>query len=90
MNRIVERTAAAFGVKPKDLLGPGRQRTVLMARQVAMYLAREAAKLSLPAVGAAFGRDHTTVMHACRKIAAAIADDAKLKRTVRELKAELS
>jgi chromosomal replication initiator protein len=87
---IVERVAAAFGVKPKDVLGPCRQRAVLVPRHVAMYLAREVVKLSLPAVGAAFGRDHTTVMHACRKIAEAIQDDAKLKRTVRELKAELS
>jgi chromosomal replication initiator protein len=87
---IVERVAATFGVKPRDVLGPGRQRSVLVSRQVAMYLAREAAKLSLPAVGAAFGRDHTTVLHACRKVAGAIQGDAKLKRTVRELKAELS
>ncbi len=90
VRRIVERVSAAFGVKSKDVLGPCRQRSVLVPRQVAMYLAREAAKLSLPAVGAAFGRDHTTVMHACRKVAEAIQGDAKLKRTVRELKAELS
>ena len=90
VTRIVERVAAVFGVKPKDVLGPGRQRTVLLSRQVAMYLAREAAKLSLPAVGTAFGRDHTTVLHACRKVAETIQGDAKLKRTVRELKAELS
>lgn len=87
---IVERVSTAFGVKPRDVLGPSRQRSVLLSRQVAMYLAREAGKLSLPAVGAAFGRDHSTVLHACRKVADAIRDDAKLKRTVRELKAELS
>jgi chromosomal replication initiator protein len=91
VKRIVERVAAAFGVKVKDVLGPCRQRSVLVPRQVAMYLAREVAKLSLPAVGAAFGgRDHTTVLHACRKVAEALKADAKLKRTVRELKAELS
>jgi chromosomal replication initiator protein len=90
IKRIVERVAAAFEVKAKDVLGPCRQRVVLVPRQVAMYLAREVAKLSLPAVGAAFGgRDHTTVLHACRKVAALLKDDPKLKRTVRELKAEL-
>ena len=87
---IVERVSSAFGVKPRDVLGPCRQRSVLLSRQVAMYLAREVTKLSLPAVGAAFGRDHTTVLHACRKVAEAIQGDAKLKRTVGELKAELS
>jgi chromosomal replication initiator protein len=89
VKRIVGRVAAAFGVKAKDVLGPCRQRAVLVPRQVAMYLAREVARLSLPAVGAAFGRDHTTVLHACRKVAEALKDDPKLKRTVRELKAEL-
>jgi chromosomal replication initiator protein len=91
VKRIVESVAAAFDVKPKDVLGPCRQRSVLVPRQVAMYLAREVARLSLPAVGAAFGgRDHTTVLHACRKVADLLKDDAKLKRTVRELKAALS
>ena len=63
---------------------------MLLPRQVAMYLAREVAKLSLPAIGAAFGRDHSTVLHACRKIELSLRDDAKLKRTIRELKAGLS
>jgi chromosomal replication initiator protein len=89
VERIVERVAAAFGVKPKELLGSCRQRSVLVPRQVAMYLARDVAKLSLPQVGAAFGRDHTTVLHACRKMGEALQADAKLKRTVRELAAEL-
>jgi chromosomal replication initiator protein len=81
--------AAAFGVRPRDVLGSCRQRAVLVPRQVAMYLAREVGRLSLPAIGAAFGRDHTTVLHACRKVAEAVKADPKLRRTVRELKAEL-
>lgn len=90
VERIVARVAAVFGVKPKDILGTCRQRAVLVPRHVAMYLAREVAKLSLPQIGAAFGgRDHTTVLHAVRKVEATLATDAKLKRTVRELKAEL-
>lgn len=90
VERIVRRVADAYGVKPKDLLGSCRQRAVLLPRQVAMYLTREVTKLSLPQLGAAFGRDHTTVLHACRKIADALKTDAKLKRTLRELKAELA
>ena len=89
VERIVGRVAAAFGVTVRDVLGKSRLRDVLVPRQVAMYLAREVAKLSLPRVGAAFGRDHTTVLHACRKVADAVKRDAKLKRIVRELRAEL-
>jgi chromosomal replication initiator protein len=89
VERIVGTVAAAFGVRPRDVLGSCRQRAVLVPRQVAMYLAREVGRLSLPAIGAAFGRDHTTVLHACRKVAEAVKADPKLRRTVRELKAEL-
>ncbi len=89
VDRIVGRVAAAFEVKPKDLLGPCRQRAVLLPRQVAMYLVREVAKLSYPQIGTAFGRDHTTVLHAVRRIESDLASDSKLKRTIRELRAEL-
>ena len=84
------KVAATYGVKPKDVLSKCRQRTLLVPRQLAMYLTRLLTKLSLPQIGAAFGgRDHTTVLHSCRKIEAELKADAKLKRTVRELKAEL-
>ena len=86
---IVAKVAAAFGVAVKDVLGTCRQRAVLVPRQVAMYLAREVAKLSSPQVGAAFKRDHTTVLHACKKVREAQKSDAKLRRTVRELTAAL-
>ena len=89
VERIVARVASVYGVKPKDVLGPCRQREVLLPRHVAMYLARLIAKLSYPQIGTAFGRDHSTVLHAVRKIEADLKADAKLKRTVRELRAEL-
>lgn len=91
VERIVARVAAAFGVKPKELLGPSRLRAVLLPRQVAMYLAREAAKLSLPQIGRQFGgRDHTTVLHAVRTIRKALSADAALAGTVKQLWAELT
>ncbi len=91
VERIVERVAASFGVSAKDVLGTCRQRSALVPRQVAMYLAREVARQSLPAIGAAFGgRDHTTVLHACRKVAEALKADPKLRRAIRELTAELT
>jgi chromosomal replication initiator protein len=88
VERVVARVAAAFGVPPAEVLGPSRQRRVLVPRQVAMLLAREAG-LSLPQVGAAFGRDHTTVLHACRKVMTDLAADPRLRQTVGELRAEL-
>ena len=58
-----------FGVTIDDLCGSSRSRVLVTARQIAMYLCRELTDLSLPKIGQAFGgRDHTTVMHADRKI----------------------
>jgi chromosomal replication initiator protein len=87
---IIQRVCATFEVTRKELLGTSRLRRVLVPRQVAMYLAQRSGKLSLPRIGAAFDRDHTTVMHACRKVAAAVKTDAKLNGMVRQLKKELA
>lgn len=87
---IVKHVAAAFGVSKKDLLGTSRLRKVMVPRQVAMYLARELCGLSLPRIGAAFGgRDHTTVLHSCRKVEADIETDQCLAGVIRQLRAEL-
>jgi chromosomal replication initiator protein len=90
LDAIIGRVAAAFGVAEKELLGPSRLRNVLLSRQVAMYLARELAGFSLPRIGAAFGRDHTTVLHACRKIEAELESDAVLSARVRQLRSGLA
>jgi chromosomal replication initiator protein len=89
LDAIMKRVSAAFGVTEKQLLGSSRLRSVLLPRQVAMYLARELAGLSLPRIGAAFGRDHTTVLHACRKVEAALEADDVLKARVKQLRGEL-
>jgi chromosomal replication initiator protein len=86
---IVKRVAAAFGVTERELLGPSRLRRAIVPRQVAMYLAREVGGLSLPRLGAAFGRDHTTVLHSIRKVEADLAGDAALAGVVKQLRAEL-
>ncbi|HEY2908775.1 MAG TPA: helix-turn-helix domain-containing protein [Gemmataceae bacterium] len=89
--RIVRQVAAAYGVTRKELLGPSRLRRVLVPRQVAMYLARELSGLSLPRLGSAFGgRDHTTVLHACRRVQAEAETDATLAGMVKQLRAELA
>ena len=90
LGRIIARVAIVFSVSPKDVTGPRRLRTVAAARRVAMYLARTVTGASLPAIGRQFGgRDHTTVLHACRAVEAELATDARLARIVRELQAEL-
>jgi len=66
---IMAQTAAYFGLTMEDLCGASRSRVLVTARQIAMYLCRELTELSLPKIGQLFGgRDHTTVMHADRKI----------------------
>lgn len=72
---VIQTTADYFGLTVSDLLGPGKTRPVSHARQIAMYLTRELTALSLPAIGKEFGnRDHSTVLHANRKITKEIAD----------------
>src|SRR6476660_6553983 len=68
-DQIMVSTAEYFGVSLEDLKGHSRSRVLVNARQVAMYLCRALTDLSLPRIGQAFGgRDHTTVMHADRKM----------------------
>ncbi|MFO0806550.1 MAG: helix-turn-helix domain-containing protein [Gemmataceae bacterium] len=89
VNRVVKHVAAAFDISQKELLGGSRLKRVMWPRQVAMFLAREVCGLSLPRLGAAFGRDHTTILHACRKVEAEAARDAVLAGRLRQLHAEL-
>lgn len=86
LDAIMKRVASMFGVSVKELLGTSRLRNVVLARQVAMYLAREVVGLSLPRIGTAFGRDHTTVLHSCRKVESEMETDAALRGRVNELR----
>ena len=68
--KIIEITANFFKVTLKDILGKKRTRHIAYSRQIAMYICRELTDSSLPKVAEEFGgRDHTTVLHACKKIA---------------------
>ncbi|QZA33025.1 chromosomal replication initiator protein DnaA [Hydrogenibacillus sp. N12] len=80
-----------YGVPPEALKSKKRSKDVVLPRQVAMYLTRELTALSLPKIGQEFGgRDHTTVLHACEKIAAQKEADAELARALREIHERLS
>ncbi|MFF0745018.1 chromosomal replication initiator protein DnaA [Streptomyces sp. NPDC004111] len=83
---IMSATADYFGLTVDDLCGSSRSRVLVTARQIAMYLCRELTDLSLPKIGAQFGgRDHTTVMHADRKIRALMAERRSIYNQVTEL-----
>ncbi|GIG98052.1 chromosomal replication initiator protein DnaA [Plantactinospora mayteni] len=85
-DQIMISTADYFGVSLEDLRGQSRSRVLVNARQVAMYLCRELTDLSLPRIGQAFGgRDHTTVMHADRKIRQQMAERRSLYNQIAEL-----
>ncbi|MFI9375724.1 chromosomal replication initiator protein DnaA [Streptomyces parvulus] len=83
---IMGATADYFGLTVEDLCGTSRGRALVTARQIAMYLCRELTDLSLPKIGALFGgRDHTTVMHADRKIRNLMAERRSIYNQVTEL-----
>jgi chromosomal replication initiator protein len=83
---IMAQTADYFRVSIEDLCGSSRSRALVTARQIAMYLCRELTDLSLPKIGQAFGgRDHTTVMHAQRKVSAMMTERRSIWNQVTEL-----
>lgn len=86
--RIVSRH---FGVSKGDLLSQRRHRSVVWPRQIGMYLAKQLTARSLPEIGRRFGnRDHTTVLHAIRKIDGEITANPRLRDEIDELKKLLS
>ena len=89
LDKLAARVAARFGVDVRSIRGPSRQRQFVWPRQVAMFVARQAG-YSFPQIGEYFGgRDHSTVMHGCDKIAEAVNEDYELARQLRELRATI-
>ncbi len=87
---IVRKVADAFGVSVENMLGRDRSRQIALPRQIAMYLMREEANISLPQIGEALGgRDHTTVMYGCEKVAEMLEQDDRLRRQVIDIKERL-
>ncbi len=82
---IMAATAEYFDTTVEELRGPGKTRALAQSRQIAMYLCRELTDLSLPKIGQAFDRDHTTVMYAQKKIANEIAYRREVFDYVKEL-----
>lgn len=83
IDRIAKVTARYFGIRLKDLRGPGRSRAEVLARNVAMYLAQRLTGASLQQIGQYFGgRDHTTVGYGCRKIEALSQSDPAMQQAI--------
>jgi len=88
---IQKTVADYYGLQIKDLLSKRRTRSLARPRQVAMALAKELTEHSLPEIGDAFaGRDHTTVLHACRQIRTLMETDGKLREDWDKLIRKLS
>ncbi|MFI7004111.1 chromosomal replication initiator protein DnaA [Nocardia sp. NPDC050175] len=86
---IMAVTAEYFNTTLEELTGPGKARPLAQARQIAMYLCRELTDLSLPKIGQAFGRDHTTVMYAEKKIRKEMTERRRVYDQVQELTARI-
>jgi chromosomal replication initiator protein len=90
MRDIATHTARYYAMRVADLRGPSRRRNISTARAVAMYMARQLTGKSYCAVGKYFGgRDHTTVLHGCRKTKDLMAQDTGLRQAVLELQSQL-
>nr|WP_099974102.1 chromosomal replication initiator protein DnaA [Lactobacillus terrae] len=88
--KIQTSVAKYFNITVNDMKGKKRVKTIVVPRQIAMYLSRELTGKSLPQIGREFGnKDHTTVMHSCEKINELIDSDSQIKLAVEELKEDL-
>ena len=88
---IAARTAKYYSLRLTDIRGPARHRQVALARNVAIYLARQLTGQSLEKIGKYFGgRDHTTVLHACRRVAQLVEIDPAPRRAVEDLRETLA
>ncbi|MBV7392193.1 chromosomal replication initiator protein DnaA [Enterococcus sp. AZ103] len=87
ISKIQDEVAKYYHVHVKDLKGKKRVKTIVVPRQIAMYLSREMTDSSLPKIGAEFGgKDHTTVIHAHEKIAQLVKKDNQFQQEIAELK----
>lgn len=88
--QIQNQVAKYFKISLDDLKGHKRNKNIVMPRQIAMYLSRELTDSSLPKIGQEFGgKDHTTVLHSCDKIAKLLESDLNIQHDLTNLKAAL-
>ena len=86
---IMRTTASAYGFSVEDVLSPSRRQPLVLCRQISMYLCRELTDLSLPKIGQAFQRDHTTVLHSVDKVKRILRSDRAVFDRVTQLTQDL-
>jgi chromosomal replication initiator protein len=88
--QIIERTARHFQIPFEDIVGPKRDKDIVVPRQVAMYMLRNELKLSFPKIAKELGRkDHTTAIHSVEKINKEARVDAGLRMAITEIREHL-
>lgn len=88
--QLIQTVAAFYDIQIEELLGQSREKRLAYPRQIVMYLLREDLRSSYPAIGHELGgRDHTTAMHACEKIARNLENDPRLKHEIDMIKQRL-
>ncbi len=90
LDRVLQAVAAHYRLSVAELASRRRTKAVALARQMAMYVARELSDASLGQIGSALGRDHSTVVHGCAKIAKQLAQDAALSADFEAIRAALA
>ena len=90
VEEIIKKVSIHFNVKVTDLKSPKRLKAVVLPRQIAMYLARQLTSASYPEIGERFGgKDHSTIIHAIRKVEKLIEENYQLRQTIETLKTSL-
>jgi len=88
--QIIERTARHFQIPVEDIIGPKRDKDIVVPRQIAMYMLRNELKLSFPKIAKELGRkDHTTAIHSVDKIDKEVRTDANLRMAISEIREHL-
>jgi len=91
VEEILKRVSSHFNIKISDIKSPKRLKAVVLPRQIAMYISRQLTSSSYPEIGERFGgKDHSTIIHAIRKIEKLIEEDFQLRSTIENLKKELT
>jgi len=87
---IIEEVAKCFNVSPAEIMGSARNKDIVLARQVAMYVTRRMTPLSLQEIGAAFKRDHTTVMHSLERIETMAKKSPEMAEMLKDINANIN
>lgn len=89
ISHIMTTVCDYYGFLPDELLSPSRERDLVTARQVAIYLARSMTMRSYPSIGRHFGRDHSTVIHSCKQVTEALERDDEMARDIAAIRRAL-